>query len=146
MFDHDISQGSLELLMIDLDDQQKYEGWFNLIDDEGKQTVTRIRLKVQFIWSRYLYFHDKCEKADINLKKLNDDINEINKYLELFNKPYGLVLYAEIFEVLNKKVFDDEDEIIYSMPKKSGNISKIINYKLKKKCSQKFFSILNLIF
>ena len=127
--------------MKDLSDQQKYEGWFFLDDKEGNKTMMQIRLRIQFIWSRYLYFHEKCEKADTNLKRLNEDIQEIHRYLDMFNKPYGLILYAEILEILNKKVFDDQDEVIYAMPKISNNIAKIVTHgKLKKKGSKHFFS------
>ena len=126
--------------MKDLADQQKYEGWFFLADIEGKQTTTQIRLRIQFIWSRYLYFHEKHEKASVNLKKLGEDIAEIAKYLDMFNKPYGLILYAEILEILNKKVFDDQDEANYAMPRSSTNVGKIINYGLKKKSTKRFFS------
>jgi hypothetical protein len=72
---------------------------------------------------------------------LNEDILEINKYLEMFNKPYGLILYAEILEILNKKVFDDQDDIVYSMPKFSKNISKLISQShIQNKNNEKFFS------
>jgi septum formation topological specificity factor MinE len=141
VFDNDISQGSVEMIMKDLCDQQKYEGWFSLIDDKEQPTQTQIRLRIQFIWSRYVYFQGKCEKAVESLKKLNEEIIEINKYLEMFNKPYGLILYAEILEVLNKKVFEDQDDIVYSMPKISRNISKIISQSHpQNKNNQKFFS------
>lgn len=129
-------------MMKDLSDQQKYEGWFSLLDDKGQQTQSQIRLRIQFIWSRYLYFHGKCQKATGNINKLNADMLEINKYLEMFNKPYGLILYAEILDVLNKKVFEDQDDIIYSLPKISRNISKLLNQKnIQKKNNEKFFSI-----
>ena len=59
MFDNDISQGSVEMIMKDLCDQQKYEGWFSLIDDKEQPTQTQIRLRIQFIWSRYVYFQGK---------------------------------------------------------------------------------------
>jgi hypothetical protein len=131
--------------MKDLDDQQKYEGWFFLQDQNGKPTTVQIRLRIQFIWSRYLYFHQKNEKADTNLKRLGEDIQEINKYLEMFNKPYGLILYAEILEILNKKVFDDQDEVIYAMPKISNNIAQIIHHGLRRNSTKHFFSIFRLI-
>lgn len=126
--------------MKDLADQQKYEGWFALRDADGNQTNTQIRLRIQFIWSRYLYFHEKNEKAEANLKRLNEDIQEIGKYLEMFNKPYGLILYAEILDILNKKVFDDQDDIVYALPRISTNIASIIRGNLKRKSSKHFFS------
>lgn len=140
VFDHDDFLGSIELYMNDLLDQQKYEGWFFLGDDQGKETFTQIRLRFQFIWSRYLYFHEKCEKAQTNLEKLNSDIQEINRYLELFNKPYGLIYYAEILEVLNKKVFEEQEENYSTVPRKSIKLCKKAIYNLKKKNTVHFFS------
>jgi hypothetical protein len=144
VFDNDFSQGCIEMIMKDLCDQQKYEGWFSLVDVKGEPTHSQIRLRIQFIWSRYVYFHGKCEKVIENLNKLNEDIVEINKYLEMFNKPYGLILYAEILEILNKKVFDDQDDIVYSMPKFSKNISILISHShIQNEKNEKFFSKFN---
>jgi len=127
--------------MTELIDQQKYEGWYFLNNMDGEETTVQIRLRIQFIWSRYLYFHEKCEKAKLNLERLNADIQEINKYLDLFNKPYGLILYGEILEVLNRKVFDEKDELTCNFNrKKSMRQSNASTMNLKKKNTVRFFS------
>ena len=75
------------------------------------------------------------------MERLNADIQEINKYLDLFNKPYGLILYGEILEVLNKKVFDEKDELTCNFNrKKSMRQSNASTMNLKKKNTVRFFS------
>ena len=116
VFDKDVVgdglEGLVKIPMTDLLNQQKVDNWYLLENQEGGEEKGKIRLRLQLIWSRYQYFQDNLSRTDDKLKKIKKDMEDLNQYLELFEKPFGILLYVEIDDNVSKIMWGDTDEIM----------------------------------
>lgn len=83
------------------------------------------------MWSKFAYYQDLLNKSEKKLNKVKADIDEINRYLELVEKPYGLLLYRDIEALIEKnKELDKEDDIKGSRKSVTGAVDNFkSNYK-----------------
>ena len=117
ILDKDIKNGSNEervvcVPLVSLLNQQKMDNWFPIENENTYEEKGSIRLKLQLIWSRYQYFQENLNKIDEKIKKIKRDMEELNKYLELFEKPFGILLYIEIDEGVSQIMWGDTEEIM----------------------------------
>ena len=112
MIGDDDLEGIVLIPMVSLLNQQKVDHWYELEKEDGREEKGMIRLKLQLIWSRFQYFQENLNKSDEKLKKIKHDMEELNKYLELFEKPFGILLFVEIDENVSKIMWGETDEIM----------------------------------
>jgi hypothetical protein len=108
-------EGGFEIPISQFEDQMKHDCWYNLKLNGENEGNGQIRFRIQYIWSKYRYFADNYEKTDKQLRQLEDDIQELNRYFELFQKPFGIILYGEIDNIIEKKILDRSDDIAQYM-------------------------------
>ena len=114
-FGGDITIGFIIIPMTELKDQEQSDSFYDLQDASGNMIDGRIRMIMQLVWSRYNYFQKKEIKTEKQLKILGKDIEEINKYLNLVEKPFGIILYGEVINLLeNKLLYKSESLEQYS--------------------------------
>ena len=112
MIGDDDLEGIVEIPMVSLLNQQKVDNWYELENEKGEMEKGKIRLKLQLIWSRHQYFQDNLNKTYDKLEKIKKDMDELNKFLELFDKPFGILLYVEIDDRVSKIMWGDTDELL----------------------------------
>lgn len=72
-FGNDDFEGQCFVNLQDLRDQMKHDLWFDLLDRDGRQHQGRIRLMLQWVYSKVQYFSEYLSKWDETLVK---DIEE----------------------------------------------------------------------
>lgn len=107
---YDINKGQVSLPLRDLESQTKYDDWHTLVNKEGKTTDGKIYLRIHFLWSKFTYYQNLINRIEKKLTSLNEQMNELNKYFDLFKTPFGLILYADIEELLEKKLLQKSDD------------------------------------
>jgi hypothetical protein len=134
-------EGGIEINIEDFADQHKHDIWFNLKLNGESSGNGQLRLRIQYMWSKYKFNTDHYNKTDLQIQRLQEDITELNRYFELFQKPFGIILYGEIDNILDKKVLERSEDVnqylmntrksIYASPKmqvfKGGLVSGITN-------------------
>ena len=102
-------QGSISLPLINLDNQTLIDQWFEL--STANQTEEgQIRLRLQLIWSKFTYYQNLVKNSEEKMDKIRSELNELEKYFELFNLPFGILLYCDLDDHLIKKIWGDEAE------------------------------------
>lgn len=105
-------EGTVTIPMVTLLNQQKVDNWYELETEDGSEEKGKIRLKLQLIWSRYQYYQDNLNRTDEKLRKIKKDMEDLNQYLDLFEKPFGILLYVEIDDNVSKIMWGDTEEIM----------------------------------
>jgi hypothetical protein len=93
--------------------QQKTENWYSLkINNESPEGNGSIHLRLRYIYNWYKYYSDLVDKTQLQIKRLKEDINELNKYSNLINQPFGIILAGEINNIIEKRVFEKSEDIL----------------------------------
>ena len=108
-------EGMVQIPLRELESQFKYEEWYSLTERDGSPTIGKIHLRLHFIWSKFLYYQDLKSRIDKKLEKVKELIENLNKYFELFEQPFGLIRYGEIENLFDNNI-DNFDEF---SPRKS---------------------------
>jgi hypothetical protein len=104
--------GGSTIHLKNLDDQQKVDKWYKLSTSESSSDENgQIRLRLQFVWNRFKFFEENYRKTVQQIDTLEEDFAEINRLLELLDKPFGLLIFGEIGNILDKRIFERSDEI-----------------------------------
>jgi hypothetical protein len=108
-------EGGISISMSELKTQNKVDQWYDLIVDENTTDNGRIRLRLHLIWNKYKFFEDNYNKTDMQIMRLQEDINELNRLFELFEKPFGIIIYGEIVPILEKRILERSEDITHYM-------------------------------
>lgn len=98
-------EGYLEVYLKDFDQQQKVEEWYQLTKMDGSPHDGDIRLRLQFLWSRYLFYSESYNKLDNELIANKENRDQIEEYCTLLERKFG-VLYCGKMDKIDK--FIDE--------------------------------------
>ena len=109
-----IGQISIDLVL--LNHQQKTENWYSLslVDNN---TVTSsgngsIHLQLRYIYDWHKYYSDLIETTKMQIKRLNEDISELDKYQNYFNEPFGIIEAGKINSIIDKRIFEKSEDIL----------------------------------
>lgn len=69
----------------------KHDMWCDLFDRDGRQNQGRIRLMLQWVYSKVQYFHEYLAKWDETLSKDIEEKEQIEKFIKELDNPFGLV-------------------------------------------------------
>ncbi len=160
-----IGQISIDLVL--LNHQQKTENWYSLsLFDNNTVTSSgngSIHLQLRYIYDWHKYYSDLVANTKIQIKRLNEDISELDKYQKDFNEPFGIIEAGKINSIIDKRIFEKSEDIldyisstrrsIYvtreSMKKFNNNnhINNIINLELNENIGYEFNkAIISLIY
>lgn len=119
---HDF-EGSVKIPLSELEDQKKIDRWFEI--SNGDEKTGYIRLCLHVIHSKYKFFSDLYNNTNEQISSLQADISELNRYYDLFEKPFGILLYGEIESILDKRILERGEDVSTYMinPKKSVFVS-----------------------
>ena len=96
--------------MAEFEHQEKVDQFYPLRDEEGEFIEGQLRLKIQFIWSFKKYFIDKKAKAELHQTNCQRNLHEVEKYASLYDKPFGILLFGDLNNILEKKLHEKDDE------------------------------------
>jgi hypothetical protein len=102
-------QGSVQIPLRSLQNQQLIDSWYNLTYS-GRKQEAQIRLRLQLVWSRLVYYQNLVLDYDSKIMRIKIELQELEKYLDLINKPFGILLYVEIDSNLLKKIHGEDTE------------------------------------
>ena len=105
---HDL-EGCVTISLQDLAEQKKTDKWYEL--SNGDEKFGYLRLGLHYIHSRFKYFSDLYNLTKEQILSLQNDLSELNRYYELFEKPFGIVLYGEVEAIITKRILDIGEEI-----------------------------------
>ena len=106
--------GSTIVRLKDLEDQLKVDKWYKL-ENNNTGDNGEIRLKLEFIWSRYKYNSDNFIKTENQIARLHEDFDELKRIINLFEKPFGLLIYGEIDNILKKRLLERSEDVGHYM-------------------------------
>jgi hypothetical protein len=72
---------------------------------------------------------------------LQEDINELNRIFELFNKPFGIIIYGEIIPILEKRILERSEDITHYMSSSRKSIYASPRYGSKSGFAQKMENV-----
>ena len=105
--------GYVDIDLVLLEHQQKTEIWYALkLNNDIDEQFGSIHLRLRYIYNWNKYYNDLIAKTQLQIKRLNEDIIELNKYNQLFNEPFGIILAGEINSIIEKRVFEKSEDIL----------------------------------
>ena len=112
-FGSDDLEGIAEITVQELLHQQRIEDWIGLKSKEGETEMGYLRVRIQLLWSKKQYYYDLMAKTQDQAERVQNDLNELDKYLVLIDKPYGILLYGEVMNITNSKILEKGEEAIH---------------------------------
>lgn len=102
-FGNDDLEGMCLVSLNEYKDQLKHDDWFNLTDEQGRQSQGRIRIMMHWVYSKVQYFSEYLSRWDNTLDNDIAEKQEIEKFLKLLETPFGFL------EAMQQEI-DDEIE------------------------------------
>eukprot|EP00340_Litonotus_pictus_P008916 CAMPEP_0170517468 /NCGR_PEP_ID=MMETSP0209-20121228/3448_1 /TAXON_ID=665100 ORGANISM="Litonotus pictus, Strain P1" /NCGR_SAMPLE_ID=MMETSP0209 /ASSEMBLY_ACC=CAM_ASM_000301 /LENGTH=498 /DNA_ID=CAMNT_0010802723 /DNA_START=134 /DNA_END=1630 /DNA_ORIENTATION=+ len=106
-------EGIVKISSSELLHQQKVDDWIGLTSPNGDQEKGYLRVRVQLVWSKFSLYDDLYKKSVEQGRKVNSDIDEIDRYLEIIEKPYGIILYGEVINLAESKILEKGEEAVH---------------------------------
>ncbi len=105
---HDF-EGSVKIHLSELQDQKKVDKWLEIYN--GEEKTGYIRLGLHYIHSKYKFYSELHNNTNEQILSLQTDISELKRYYELFEKPFGILLFGEIESILDKKILERGEDV-----------------------------------
>ena len=128
--------GYVDIDLVLLEHQQKTEIWYALkLNNDIDEQFGSIHLRLRYIYNWNKYYNDLIAKTQLQIKRLNEDIIELNKYIQLFNEPFGIILAGEINSIIEKRVFEKSEDILEYITSERKSIYVLENSEILRKPS-----------
>ena len=114
------SMGYVNIDLKDLLDQEKKVKWYELFSD--KIETGKIRLKLHCIVNLRNYYNKEIEKIEKEIQILKDAYENLSKYVDEMNKPFGIIYTGNVDYLLNKQSFNQIDQLISVLEKQKENL------------------------
>lgn len=106
-----IGQTSIDLVLFE--HQQKTENWYSLsMNGETPDGQGMIHLRLRYIYNWHKYYTDLVKKTEEQINRLQEDIDELDKYQDLFQKPFGIIVAGEINGIIEKRMFEKSEDVL----------------------------------
>ena len=69
-------------------------------------------LRLRYIYDWQKYYTNLVKKTNEQIKRLREDIEELDKYKELFKQPFGIIVAGEINSIIDKRIFEKSEDIL----------------------------------
>jgi len=96
---HQDHEGYVEIFLKDLEQQQRVEEWYQLTKKNGSLHDGDIRLRLQFIWSKYLFYSEGYNYLDVELIKNKENRDQIEEFYNLFEQKFGILYCGNIDKI-----------------------------------------------
>ena len=96
---HGNYEGSIEIFLKDLEQQQKIEEWYQLTKKDGSPHDGDIRLKLQFIWSKYQFYSEDYNRLDNELIKNKENRDLVEEFYILLETKFGILHCGKIDKI-----------------------------------------------
>ena len=135
-------EGGVNLHLKDLAHQNKIDQWYNLNFNNDNSSNGQIHLRIQYIFSRYKYFTDLFDKTTAQIERIKLDIEELNRMFELFEKPYGIIIYGEVEDIVEKRILERSEDISAYMASNRRTVFASPRQNMKTSFADKFENVL----
>lgn len=135
-------EGMVTIPLRALEHQQRSDEIYKLKDRDGNEEKGEIRLKLHYIWSKYVYYQDLVSRMEQKIEKFQSEMELVNKYVEMLEEPFGLLLFGEIEDLMDKKFLFDHEIIEGSSMRKSYGKSLRTSAKLRESVTSKKSNLL----
>lgn len=74
-----------------------------------------IRIRIRVLWSKLKYFQDQMLVAEDKLEMANKESDEVARYLNLLDEPFGVIIFGEIENIMANEILEvpkDKEEIL----------------------------------
>lgn len=82
----------------------KHDQWLDLTDQSGKPSQGRIRLMLQWVYSRVQYFNEYLSKWDETLVRDIEEKEQVERFLKQLENPFGFL------DTMKEEALEDDDE------------------------------------
>ena len=83
--------GLVQVPLASIEDQLKHDTYFDIKGKGGEQDLGKIRLGLQWIWSKKAYFETIIQQWEKNLEMDRQELEHIKGQLRKLDKPFGLL-------------------------------------------------------
>lgn len=125
-FGNDDFEGMCFVSLQGLRDQMKHDSWFDLTDEQGRQSQGRIRLMLHWVYSRVQYFNEYLSKWDETLVKDIEEKEMIEKFVKQLENPFGFLDTMKDEHQLETDTHDDEEIQNDGQPKKQSDFERVV--------------------
>lgn len=99
----------------DYKDQVKTEEIIDLKQTSGSQIAGKLRIRIRVLWSKLTYFQNQIVVAEEKLQMAHNESNQITKYLNLLDEPFGIITYGLIEDIISNDILEvpkEKEEIV----------------------------------
>lgn len=119
----------------------------------GSEDMGELRVRIRVLWSKLHYFQSQIIIAEDKLSMANKESDEVARYLNLLDQPFGLITYGEIENIMNNDILEvpkEKEEIVQkqrmSILPQSGLTNKLTSNTYADKIDQALRGTLSKIF
>lgn len=114
-----LTKDVLGLVLIPLKEyhhQNKIDKYFQLksMNTPGGE-LGSIRMRVRVFWSKLQYYQNQIEMCDDKIENAKKDSVNVQGYLDLLEKPFGLIVYGQVNNIRDEDLLEppkDKEEIV----------------------------------
>jgi hypothetical protein len=131
-FGNDDFEGQCTVSLNMLRDQMKKDEWFQLVDKDGGPFQGRVRLMLQWVYSKVQYFSEYLSKWDETLQKDIEEKEHIERFLKQLENPFGFL------DTMKDEALEDSEEEDDGKPKTGVQAAVLAGEKRIKAQEQQF--------
>lgn len=90
----------------DYRDQVKREELIKLKAQSNPDQMGEIRIRVRVLWSKLDYFRTQIKLADEKLESAQRESQQVIRYLNLLDQPFGIITYGEIDNIFANDILE----------------------------------------
>lgn len=87
-------------------DQERVEKFCTLKALSGPEEMGELRIRIRVFWSKLNYFQNKIQEADDKIESAKKEISEVLGYMNLLDKPFGLIIYGQINNLKDEDILE----------------------------------------
>lgn len=103
-------EGIVYINMQELLHQDNVTDWIGLVDENGNETPGYLNISAHLVWSKKQYYLDSYNKTVKQIENVQNVINELERYIGMIEKPYGIVLYGEVINLTESRILSKGEE------------------------------------
>jgi len=110
-------------------DQERIDDWIGLTNESGDTEKGFLRIRVQLVWSKYELYNKNYNDSIEQAKRIQMDIEEVDRYLLIIEKPFGIILSGEVINLISSDLLNKGEEAVHYL---SGSRNFLASSKIAK--------------
>lgn len=94
----------------DYKDQNKVDKYFQLRTSNTPDELGSIRMRVRVFWSKLQYYKSQIDLCDEKIENAKNESQNVQGYLELLDRPFGLIVYGQINNIRDEDLLEPPKE------------------------------------